>query len=68
MVRGNGLAAERTTAIASALNAAEQQSGKARRDALNALAKQVDGDVANAKDQERVKAMSAAIKALAKAK
>ena len=67
LVRGNGLAAERTTAIASALDAAEQQTGKARRDALNALAKQVDKDVSGAKDAERVKTMSEAIKALAKA-
>ena len=67
LVRGNGLAADRTTAIASALDAAEQQSGKARRDALNALARQVDKDVAGAQDAERVKTMSAAIKALAKA-
>ena len=67
LVRGKGLTAARTTAIASALDAAEQQNGKARRDALNALAKQVDNDIAGAKDPERVKAMSAAIKALAKA-
>jgi hypothetical protein len=67
LVRGRGLAPERTTAIASALDAAERQSGKARRDALNLLAKQVDRDVAGAKDPERVKAMSAAITALAKA-
>ena len=66
LVRGNGLAAERTTAIAGALDVAERQSGKARRDALNALARQVDKDVAGAKDAERVKTMSAAIKALAK--
>jgi hypothetical protein len=67
LVRGNGLAAERTTAIASALDAAEQQTGRARRNALNALAKQVDTDAAGAKDSARVKAMSAAITALAKA-
>ena len=67
LVRDNGLAAARTTAIASALDAAEQQNGKPRRDALNALAKEVDKDVAGAKDPERVKTMSAAIKALAKA-
>jgi hypothetical protein len=67
LVRWNGLAVERTTAIASALDAAEQQSGKARRDALNALARQVDRDVAGAKDPERVKAMTAAIRNLAKA-
>ena len=67
LVRWNGLSSNRTTAIGSALDAAEQQSGKARRDALNALAKQVDKDVSGAKDPERVKAMSAAIKDLAKA-
>jgi hypothetical protein len=67
LVRDQGLAAERTTAIASALDAAEQQDGKPRRDALNALAKNVDRDVKGAKDSERVKMMSDAIKALAKA-
>ena len=67
LVRWNGLAATRTTAIASALDAAEKQSGRERRNALSALARQVDRDVAGAKDPERVKAMSAAIKALAKA-
>ena len=67
LVRGNGLAAERTTAIGSALDAAEKQTGKERRNALNALAKQVDKDVSGAKDPERVKMMSAAIKDLAKA-
>ena len=66
LVRGNGLATDRTTAIASALDAAEQQTGKARRDALNALARQVDRDVAGAKDGERVKMLSAAMKDLAK--
>jgi len=67
LVRGNGLASDRTTAIASALDAAEAKSGKERRDALNALATQVDKDVSGAKDPERVKMMSAAIKDLAKA-
>jgi hypothetical protein len=67
LVRMNGLASDRTTAIGSAIDAAEQQSGKARRDALNALAKQVDKDVSGAKDSERVKMLSSAIKDLAKA-
>ena len=67
LVRDNGLASARTTAIASALDAAEKESGKARRDALNKLAAQVDKDVKGAKDQARVKDMSAAIKDLAKA-
>jgi hypothetical protein len=67
LVRWNGLASERTSAIAFALDAAEQQTGRARRNSLNALASQVDKDVAGAKDTERVKAMAAAIKELAKA-
>ncbi len=68
LVRWKGLTADRTSAIASALDAAEKQAGGARRKALNTLATQVDADVAGATDPERVKAMSAAIKALAKAK
>jgi hypothetical protein len=67
LVRNQGLAAERTTAIASALDAAERESGKTRRDALNALAKAVDRDVGGAQDPQRVKAMSDAIKKLARA-
>jgi hypothetical protein len=66
LVRWNGLATGRTTAIAAALDAAEAQSGKARRDALNALAKQVDRDIAGARDPARVKAMAEAIKLLAR--
>jgi hypothetical protein len=65
LVRGNGLAAARTTAIGSALDAAERQTGAARGSALNALASQVDRDVANAKDGARVRAMADAIRALA---
>jgi hypothetical protein len=66
LVRWNGLAPARTTAIGNALDAAEKQAGRARRNALNALASQVDRDVTGARDPERVKAMSAAIKALAR--
>jgi hypothetical protein len=67
LVRNNGLSSDRTTAIASALNAAEKQSGGARRTSLTALAKQVDADANGAKDSARVQAMSAAIKDLAAA-
>ena len=66
-MRNNGLAAARTTAIASALDAAEKQSGRGAARALTKLAAQVDTDVTGAKDAARVKAMSAAIKDLAKA-
>jgi hypothetical protein len=67
LVRGNGLAPARTSAIASALGAAEGQSGRARRTALNALAGQVTRDVAGASDKERVRAMAAEIRRLAEA-
>jgi hypothetical protein len=67
LVRHQGLAAARTTAIASALDAAEKQSGAARRTALTALARQVDGDAARAKDGARVRMMAAAIRDLAAA-
>lgn len=65
LVRGQGLAAARTTAISNALTAAEKQAGAARGKALTALAKQVDGDVSGAKDSTRVRAMADAIRALA---
>jgi len=65
LVRDNGLASARTSAIGAALDAAEKQSGAARGKALNTLAAQVDKDVAGAKDQTRVKAMAAEIRRLA---
>jgi len=65
LVRNQGLAPARTTAIASALDAAEKQSGAARRQSLTRLATQVDADAAGAKDQARVKAMAQAIRDLA---
>lgn len=67
LVRTNGLAAARTTAIGAALNAAEAASGAARRTALTTLAGQVDRDVSGAKDAAKVRTMSAAIKQLAAA-
>ena len=67
LVRGNGLASDRTTAIYAALDAAEMKSGLARAAALNALALQVDKDVAGAKDGARVKTMVGEIRRLATA-
>jgi hypothetical protein len=67
LVRNQGLAAARTTAIASALDAAEKQSGAARRTALTTLARQVDADVKGAKDAARVRMMVSAIRDLASA-
>ena len=65
LVRGNGLAANRTKAINEALDMAEQKMGSARAAALTALAKEVDGDVSGAKDAERVRALAAEIRRLA---
>ena len=65
LVRDDGLASARTTAISSALDAAEQKTGAARGAALTALAKQVDGDVSGAKDGARVQSMAAEIRRLA---
>ncbi|HEX6643163.1 MAG TPA: hypothetical protein VF037_00705 [Gemmatimonadales bacterium] len=67
LVRGKGLPAARTTAIASALDAAEGQSGAARRTALTALARQVSQDAGRASDKARVRTMAAAITKLAEA-
>jgi hypothetical protein len=65
LVRGNGLAAARTTAISNALAAAERQTGAARGRALSQLATQVHADANGARDAARVRAMAAAIEALA---
>ena len=67
LVRNQGLAAARTTAIDQALTAAEAMSGRDRRRALTALASEVDKDVAGAKDAARVRTMAAEIRRLAAA-
>ena len=67
LVRGNGLAPARTTAISNALAAAERQTGASRATALTTLARQVHADATGAKDAARVHAMAAAIEALAAA-
>jgi hypothetical protein len=68
LVRNNGLSSDRTSAIAKALDAAEQQSGAARAKSLNTLAAQVDRDVKGAADFGRVQTMAAEIRRLAAAK
>lgn len=67
LVRGSGLAAVRTSAIATSLAEAEAKSGAARATALDALAAQVDRDVSGAKDGARVRAMAGEIRRLATA-
>ncbi len=68
LVRGKGLSPERTAAIATALDAAEQKSGAARATALTALAAQVDKDAAGARDAARVRTMANEIRRLAMVK
>jgi hypothetical protein len=65
LMRNNGLSPDRTSAISTALDAAEMKSGLARGTALTALATQVDKDVAGATDGPRVKTMAAEIRRLA---
>jgi hypothetical protein len=67
LVRGQGLARERISAIADQLNRAEKMSGTARRTALDAIATQLDGDAAGATDGARVRTMAGAVRALANA-
>ncbi len=66
LVRNNGLAAARTSAIAAELDAAEHASGGARRSALNKLAGELDKDASGAADAARVRKMAAAVRDLAK--
>lgn len=68
LVRGSGLAAERTTAIDQALTAAEAKTGAARASALRSLAVQVDADAKSAKDAARVRTMASEIRRLAAVK
>ena len=65
LVRNDGLAADRTTAVSAALDAAEKKRGAARGAALTALAKQVDGYASGARDAARVRTMASEIKRLA---
>jgi hypothetical protein len=68
LVRNNGLPTARTSAIATALNAAERASGAARRTQLTRLATQLDSDARNATDSARVRAMASAVRDLAAAR
>jgi hypothetical protein len=67
IVRGEGLAAERTTAIGRVLAAAEAASGTERRTQLERLAGELEAEAAGARDSARVRAMAAAVRELAAA-
>jgi hypothetical protein len=67
LVRDNGLAASRTSAIATALNSAEKARGAARKTALTKIAAGLDKDAAGAKDAAKVRTMAKAVRDLAAA-
>ncbi len=64
--RSGALSASQVSSIRSSLSAAESASGGARRDALNKLASQVDGDVSGSRDAAKVRMLAASVRDLAK--
>ena len=66
LVRENGIARSRSTAIAAALASAEKLNGSARASALSKLASELDKDAQSAPDSARVRWMAAAVRDLAK--
>jgi len=67
LARGNGLAADRVAAARQALARAEKMSGQGRKDALMQLATQLNGDVAGASDQAKVRTLARVVADLANA-
>ncbi|MEP6690636.1 MAG: hypothetical protein ABJD07_05730 [Gemmatimonadaceae bacterium] len=65
LVRGKGLSADRTSAIARDLASAESMTGQGRSGALTKLATQLDGDASASADGARVRSMAAAVRDLA---
>jgi hypothetical protein len=65
--RWKGLSADKVAAVRTALSAAEGMSGSARRDALNVLAKQVDGYEGGSADPQRVAWLAGSLEDLASA-
>jgi hypothetical protein len=57
--------AGRVAAIRQSLSGAEKASGASRRDALNALATQLDNDAANSSDAGKVRTLQNAVRSLA---
>ena len=66
LVRGGGLAPTRTAEISKELASAEQISGSGRREALNRIAAELDGDARIAMDGARVRSMASALRDLAR--
>lgn len=67
LVRNDGISADRTAAIAAALDRAEAASGSARAGMLNTLASELDNDAMSASDSDRVRAMANEVRRLAAA-
>jgi hypothetical protein len=65
LVRGNGIARERSDAITRELRRAETLSGGEQRTALRALATQLDADAQTATDPARVRALGAVVRRIA---
>jgi hypothetical protein len=66
--RNSGLAPARITAVRAELASAEQQSGRAREQALRRIASQLTGDAGRATDAPKVRILSAALTELATAR
>ncbi|MGH7503285.1 MAG: LVIVD repeat-containing protein [Longimicrobiales bacterium] len=67
LARSNGLAAARVSAARDGLSRAESLSGQQRRDALNSLATQLDGDARGSSNQAKVRTLATAVRELASA-
>jgi hypothetical protein len=65
--RWNGLAANRAAAVRTALAAAEQAGGAARRTALTSLATELERDASSARDAARVRMLAESVRELANA-
>ncbi len=65
LARDDGLPADRRTAIGRELDRTERLRGTERRSPLDKLAGEIERDAATARDAARIKAMAAAVKALA---
>ena len=67
LARSNGLSTSRITATRSALNAAEQANGSARRNALSQLATKLRNDGSGVSDRAKMQKLSSAVEELADA-
>ena len=65
--RTSGLSASRISAIRNDLTTAQNASGSARRDALNRLAGQIDGDAGGSRDAAKVRTLARSVRDLAAA-